>query len=455
MKTTVRKNNPDLVSTFANLAFGVANTLAIKDRLDAPKKKVMKRRANPKAAATKRKPFVRQTNGKKSARPKGDLYMLTISSGDDIESVFLHDGDKDGFSKKFRTMAGAKTWATKNKKKLVPNPQNLKIARKRNVPGFVDENGVFHPIRSGEGYSSAAAGDHKSASRKRSDARRNLKAAHKKAPTKKQKTVIARTFAKREGVTIAETQKQLAKPRVNPAKKKTARPNGIRSFLRKRKLKKTAKRLSAQLWKVAGTHKETGRRADIAETYIAINAADAKRQARYDFPILKSLTARKVNPPPTVRRSMNPQQIRSATFEKFQGRKPEGVTRVECSEHAPKQMAQLGRLVAFKLLDEKQERAMNPSKARLCAANGRLWIVGQRVARPDAGQPARVLNPIGDLDYVVYETHKPHHGDQPGTNYIHHLGDEGGTLPLMCVDRDGFAVLKGGQYKIKAEGIRD
>lgn len=376
MKTTARKKNPDPVSTFAALAGGVASALAISDRLNQTKRKAMKRKSNP----TKTKRVVARTaNGKKSARPKGDLYLLTISSGDDIETVILHDGDRDGFSKKFRTMAGAKTWATKNKKKLVPNPTNLKIARKRNVPGFIDENGVFHPIRSGQGYDSVAAGDHKSSSRKRSDARRNLKEASKKATTKKDKLQIARTWAKREGITIAEAKKQLARPRVNPAKK--------------------------------------------------------KRVVR--------------------RKKSNPKQIRSRTFETFQGRKPTQTTRVECSEHAPKKLVQLGRLVGFKLLDERQERVMNPARALLCAANGKLWIVGGRIARPDAKQPARVLNPIGHLDHIVYETHKPHHGDRPGTHYIHKLGDEGGTLPLLCVDRQGFAVLKGGSYKIKAEGIRD
>ena len=173
---------------------------------------------------------------------------------------------------------------------------------------------------------------------------------------------------------------------------------------------------------------------------VSVRHAEIKNPAKAQKPKTK-------NPATTVRRP---------TYEMFQGRRVEKVNPMPVSRHAgprPK-MDQLGKLVELKLTDGRVLK-INPARFRLCAKNGRMWIVGGKFAKPDAKQGARVLNPIEHVDHVVYETYKPHHGDAPGTHYIHKLGEEGGLLPLLCVDNEGFPVLKGGSYKIRREGIRD
>ena len=65
------------------------------------------------------------------------------------------------------------------------------------------------------------------------------------------------------------------------------------------------------------------------------------------------------------------------------------------------------------------------------------------------------INPIGEIDHVVYGTFKPHHGDHEYTHYLHKLGEESGKRPILCVDKQGFPVIRGGNYKIEPRGIVD
>jgi hypothetical protein len=145
---------------------------------------------------------------------------------------------------------------------------------------------------------------------------------------------------------------------------------------------------------------------------------------------------------------------RSRTFEMFQGRKPTTARPMIVSRHAPAKLVQLGDLVELKLAGERPIK-FNPSTVKLCCSNGKLWIAGKRFAKADPSQGATVLNPIAEIDHVVYRTYKPHHGDAPGTHYIHKLGEESGRRPFLAVDRDGFPVIRGGNYKIEARGIVD
>ena len=347
-----RKKNPDPISTFANLAVGVASALQINEHM----KRKPKRNGRGRTQA-KRNPRVSVPKAK-----HGNLYVLTISRGDDIETVYLHDGKGDGFSKKFKTMAGAKAYATRNKVKLNPNPYAAKIVRKRNVEGFVDGSGVFHPIRSSEDYDAARAGE-------TGKARTRKKAAAKKAaPMRARKAPVKSSAAK--------------KP---VAKKKAA----------------------------------VRRPADVQ--------------------------GRLFNPKPTPRRR---------TFEMFQGRKATTAKRMPVSRHAPATLDQLGDLVELKLYGQPPIK-FNGKAVKLCASRGRLWIAGKRFARPNPSAAANEINPVGEIDHVVYGTYKPHHGDMEYTHYIHKLGEESGTLPTLCVDREGFPVIRGGAYKIEARGIVD
>lgn len=153
--------------------------------------------------------------------------------------------------------------------------------------------------------------------------------------------------------------------------------------------------------------------------------------------------AKRKNPKTTTRRR---------TYEMFQGRKAENMVAMPVSIHAPAKMDQLGDLIELKLTNG-QTLKLNPKKFKLCAANGRLWITGGTFAKANPAEKANVLNPIAEIDHVVYGTFKPHHGDHNYTHFIHKLGEESGHKPILAVDREGFPVIRGGKYKIEARGI--
>ena len=155
-----------------------------------------------------------------------------------------------------------------------------------------------------------------------------------------------------------------------------------------------------------------------------------------------------------TRRSQKNPVPRRRTFEMFQGRKATTAKELAVSSHAPARLDQLGDLIELKLKGGPAIK-FNPSRFKLCAANGKLWIVGGKFAKPNPAEKAHVLNPIAEIDHVVYGTRKPHHGDNAYTHYIHRLGEESGKRPVLAVDRDGFPVIRGGNYTIEARGIVD
>jgi hypothetical protein len=154
------------------------------------------------------------------------------------------------------------------------------------------------------------------------------------------------------------------------------------------------------------------------------------------------------------KKKTNPKIPRSRTFEKFQGRPVTKAVARPASAHAPTKLAQLGDLIELRLTGGRILKP-NPQKYKLTAANGKLWIVGGRIAKPNPKAKANEINPLGEITHVVYGTRKPHHGDHKYTHYIHKLGEESGKRPLLCADRDGYAVVRGGNYKIEARGIVD
>jgi hypothetical protein len=157
----------------------------------------------------------------------------------------------------------------------------------------------------------------------------------------------------------------------------------------------------------------------------------------------------------TRRSQKNPVKVPARrTFEMFQGRKATTAKEFPVSSHAPARLDQLGDLIELKLHGG-QAIKLNPNRFKLCAANGKLWIVGGKFAKPNPAEKTHVLNPVAEIDYVVYGTRKPHHGDHEYTQYIHRLGEESGKRPILAVDRDGFPVIRGGNYTIEARGIVD
>lgn len=368
-------------------------------------------------AKTARRLGVPTTNGK-----KGELYLLTIKRGDDVLGVYVHDGKGDGLNKKFRTIAAARAFASRRRSRLVENPvqvtATLRLAKAQGpkAAGRVPNGIVAKFLAKLRADKELGRELREQAAKQRQQLRKAKAAAAKKSTaTKRRKNAGTRTLSSA------------------PRRTKTAAANP-------RMVRYMGCKIVAKGGGIYEIFDRSGRA-----------FADTTKLA-YAKTIIRNRYAKVAKRNPAGKAARVPT---SKTFEMFQGRKPTRETRLAISEHGPRRLALLGDLVAFKLAGESQERVTNPQRMKLCAANGRMWFVGQRIARADTSQPARVLNPVGELEYVVYRTHKPHHGDPPGQHYIHRMGEEGGRRPLVCVDRQGFGVLKGGSYKIRAEGIRD
>lgn len=93
-----------------------------------------------------------------------------------------------------------------------------------------------------------------------------------------------------------------------------------------------------------------------------------------------------------------------------------------------------------------------------------LWRDDERhpwlgdVARAVGGERSRYRYPrvrvciVGLVQHVIYYTHKK--GDGP-SRYIHHLGEDGGRQPVLCVDECGQTWWAGGDYTVEEHGIID
>src|SRR5690606_9406856 len=283
-------------------------------------------------------------NPTKAAKAKaidGDLYLLTISRGDDTLGFYVHDGNMDGVSK-FKTLAAARKFAKGKGKKLVENP--------------ADEYDVREPWA----IMGHVAGGNKWALE-------FIESAATLPDSYKLKAILERPE--------------------NKGKYDRLRVLDIRDYI-------------------------GGRR----------------------------------------RKRKNPVKVpRRRTYEMFQGREATKAERLAVSRHAPERLDQLGDLIELKVNGKIYE--FNGKRFRLAASGGKLWIAGGKFAKANPKAKINEINPIGEIEHVVYGTRKPHHGDHAYTHYIHQLGEDTGHRPTLCVDREGYPIIRGGKYKIEARGI--
>jgi hypothetical protein len=536
-------------------------------------------RRNPAAAA------------KRSKAPKGDLYVLTIGSGDDLISVYLHDGDKDGFSKRFKTLAAAKAFATRNKVKLVDNPAAKKVngvisrawARSRAKAEYARELRLaaaadrarsrrqkaeakakanpaakykigdkvfsyFNPDSAGSigqmtydeyGKFWKYAVNHPTLGRRwineKSLRKSKLKKAAKANPERclrcrkmtsegtfdinagycgpcfKLKMAKAAAFTSKAGSRRAKNPIRVKLHKFYVGQKLATRFIGDHDLiLRGEVVSRTPKFVTV---KVEGERELKRCGVYVFEDTECIRPLGrysmapifmAKDGASKDNPTAKANPKQKFKVGDRVFRPMtgevyrviaifndsltpgktrwgyelkgekdgvqgfslggditkfgmktNPNSVpRRRTFEMFQGRKATTAKAMPVSRLAPARMDQLGDLVEIKLNSGKVLNFAN-KKFKLCAAGGKLWIAGGKLAKANPSAKANAIDAIDAIDHVVYGTRKPHHGDHKYTHYIHRLGEESGLMPTLCVDREGFPIIRGGNYKIEARGIVD
>jgi hypothetical protein len=124
----------------------------------------------------------------------------------------------------------------------------------------------------------------------------------------------------------------------------------------------------------------------------------------------------------------------------------------------PKNLALLGWLDYIELFSgQRLVFATNPSLLGAAEVDGRrrMFIGLKRpYAIPKTFKPGRAYN-YGEIDQIGYHTTKPHlYRTTRVLDFYHEMGEEGGRRPqlIFC---DGVLSLRGGDYEIRREGIRN
>jgi hypothetical protein len=125
----------------------------------------------------------------------------------------------------------------------------------------------------------------------------------------------------------------------------------------------------------------------------------------------------------------------------------------------PTDTAFLGQLERIILKDGRVlDFTNNPAALLGTAGKGRRRLVvglTRAYATPTGARPDQVLN-YGDVATIEYVTPKPHlYPLEPGEKLFYHfLGEEGGSCPRLVL-QNGRLALRGGDYTITREGIRN
>lgn len=133
----------------------------------------------------------------------------------------------------------------------------------------------------------------------------------------------------------------------------------------------------------------------------------------------------------------------------FQGDADGSIDRLFAADGAPANLARAGKLVFLKV---KGKTFRIPGAVVAIAPNERLWITGKPPLFATKARKGEGLD-VGEVTHICYETAKAHIGDGKTFEYVHEFGEDGGRRPHLIIDHEGMPILRGGDYKIRAEGI--
>lgn len=145
-------------------------------------------------------------------------------------------------------------------------------------------------------------------------------------------------------------------------------------------------------------------------------------------------------------------------FEEFHGRPhdPRRDKEYETSHLAPRSLDLLGRKVSLVMEDGEViplgKRVLTASPQR------KMWIAGAPLAKPNPTLKQNAVELYKRIRRINYSTRKDHLGDNYVTPYTHKTAEETKRkedMPYLGFDREGYAVLYGGNYGIEAAGIRN
>jgi rubrerythrin len=142
----------------------------------------------------------------------------------------------------------------------------------------------------------------------------------------------------------------------------------------------------------------------------------------------------------------------AAIAEKFQGDTNGAIEQFHAASSAPANLARAGKLVFLKV---GAQTFRLPGAMVAIAPNEKLWIVSKRApVFTTKAKPGEGLD-VGEITQICYETAKRHVGNGKTFEYVHEFGEDGGKRPHLIIDHEGMPILRGGDYKIRAEGIVD
>jgi hypothetical protein len=162
-----------------------------------------------------------------------------------------------------------------------------------------------------------------------------------------------------------------------------------------------------------------------------------------------SVKGKRVGNPRSVNRTRRNPSIKEIS-EKFQGRVSNALTTMKASSSAPADLARIGKLVFLKV---GKRNVRIPGSMVAADTRGRLWIAGNRAPLFNRAAKKGTALDYGEVAQICYETAKRHIGGGKTYEYVHSFGEEGGRKPHLLIDSDGMPILRGGDYKIQAEGI--
>ncbi len=139
----------------------------------------------------------------------------------------------------------------------------------------------------------------------------------------------------------------------------------------------------------------------------------------------------------------------TAIADKFQGEANGDLNEYYAADSAPKNLARAGKLVFLKVAG-KQIRLPNAMVA--IAPNEKLWITGKHALFATKAKKGEGLD-MGEVSHICYRTAKAHIENAETVEYVHEFGEDGGKRPHLIIDHEGMPILRGGDYKIRAEGI--
>ena len=142
----------------------------------------------------------------------------------------------------------------------------------------------------------------------------------------------------------------------------------------------------------------------------------------------------------------------TAIAREFQGKASGAVAQFKAANSAPSNLARAGRLVFLKAAGRTYRI---PGAMVAIAPNKRLWVVGDHAPLFQTKAKRGQGLDVGELTHICYETAKAHVGGGKRYEYVHEFGEDGGRRPRLIIDSEGMPIIRGGDYKIKAEGIID